>query len=176
MLPAILGALLPSVPSIAKMIGLSDNVAKVAGVATDILRKVTGVEETNVAMAALQADPQLMLQFQLAMLQQEQEFERLYVSDKADARYRDIELLRLGKRNLRADWMVGASFALLVLILGGLFFTEPNEYAKGAITVLLGFLTVNLGNVFSFEFGTTRKEDETNKSIIADYIKSPPTK
>lgn len=176
MLPAILAALLPSVPSIVKMIGLSDNASKVADIATGLVRQVTGLEDPMKGIAVLESDPDLMLQFQLAMLQREQELERLYVADKSDARFRDIEFLKSGKRNIRADLMVACSFALLVLIIAALFFTEPTEFAKGAITVVLGFITVNLGNVFSFEFGTTRKEDENNKSILADYIKSPPSK
>lgn len=173
MLPAILGALLPSVPSIAKMIGLSDNVAKVAGVATDILRKVTGTEDTTEGMAALQADPQLLLQFQLAMADKEREFEKLYATDKADARARDVEFLKNGKRNWRGDGLVIFTCLLLVSVLIVTASFELTEYAKGAITVILGFATGQLSNVFSFEFGTTRKDDESSKSILADYIKSP---
>lgn len=160
-------------PSIAKMIGLSDNVAKVAGVATDILRKVTGVEETNVAMAALQADPQLMLQFQLAMAEKEKEFEKLYAADKADARARDVEFLKIGKRNWRADGLVIFTCALLVTVLFLVSSVQLSEFAKGVVTTVIGFVTGQLSNVFQFEFGTTRKDDESSKSILADYIKSP---
>lgn len=160
-------------PSIAKMIGLSDNVAKVAGVATDILKKVTGNDDVADGMAALQADPQLMLQFQMAMMEKEKEFEKLYAADKADARSRDIEFLKTGKRNWRADGLVIFTCMLLVTVLFLVAKVELSEFAKGVVTTVIGFVTGQLSNVFQFEFGTTRKDDESSKSILADYIKSP---
>lgn len=172
---AIIAALASSVPSIAKMIGMSDNATKVAEVASSVLNQVTG-KTGDEALGALRANPELMLQYQVAMLAKEQEFESLYVSDKHSARLRDTEITKAGKRNYRADFLVFFSGVLLVGILAVVTLTELNEYAKGMFTMLAGFITNQLANVFSFEFGTTRKEEDTNKSIIQDYIRTPSSK
>lgn len=172
---AIISALATTVPSIAKMVGLSDNATKVAQVASDVLNQVTG-KTGDEAIAALKANPELMLQFQIAMLEQEKSFEAMYAGDKDSARKRDIEFIKSGRKNWRAEFLVIFSALLLVAILGVVTLTELNEYAKGMFTMLAGFVTNQLANVFSFEFGTTRKEDETNKSIIEDYIRTPAQK
>lgn len=170
---AILAALAPIVPSIAKMMGMSDNATKVADVAVDVLQKVTGVSETEKAIEVLKANPDLLLQYQTAILAKETAMEQAFVSDKASARNRDMEYVKLGRPNVRANFLVAFVAALLLFILYLTVFTELNEYAKGALTTIGGFALAQLTNVFQFEFGTTRKEEDNNREIFKDWMKTP---
>lgn len=170
-------ALASSVPSIAKMLGVSDNVTKVAEVASSVLKKVTGFDDDEAGIAALNQDPALLAQYKLAMIEKERDFEALYVADKNSARQRDVELAKVGIRNNRADILVGFLVALIIALLAAVVFLPAlSEFAKGVITMFAGFVTNQLANVMGFEFGTTRKEAENNSNIIKDYISIPGAK
>lgn len=94
---------------------------------------------------------------------------RVEVADKGDARKRDVEFLRAGRRNYRADVM----FLLAVLMIAGLVWIvwkDPgiNEYVKGIFTLVLGRFLGYLDNIYNFEFGTTRgsqNKDDTIKQL-----------
>ena len=104
---------------------------------------------------------------------QEKDLESLYVQDKNSARARDIEFLKAGTRNYRSDFLVGISVLVVFTILAVVILvTDLNEYAKGSLTTILGVFLNQLTNVFSFEFGTTRKDEEKNSVILSEYTES----
>lgn len=79
------------------------------------------------------------------------------VKDKDSARSRDVQFLKAGTRNYRADLM----FFLAVCVCCALVWIvwqspEINEYAKGIFTLVLGRFLGYLDNIYNFEFGTTR--------------------
>ena len=91
---------------------------------------------------------------------------RVEVADKGDARKRDVEFLRAGRRNYRADVM----FLLAVLMIAGLVWIvwkDPsiNEYVKGIFTLVLGRFLGYLDNIYNFEFGTTRGSKDKDDTI-----------
>lgn len=91
---------------------------------------------------------------------------RIEVADKGDARKRDVEFLRAGRRNYRADVM----FLLAVLMIAGLVWIvwkDPsiNEYVKGIFTLVLGRFLGYLDNIYNFEFGTTRGSKDKDDTI-----------
>lgn len=71
------------VPQIVKWIG-GDKAGTVAQKVVDVATQVTGQPTGDKALAAIQADPNLMLQFRQAMLAQETTFEQLAVQNAAD--------------------------------------------------------------------------------------------
>ena len=82
---------------------------------------------------------------------------KIEVEDRGSARTRDVEFLKSGTRNYRADMM----FILAVAILCGLVYIVwkdqgVNEYVKGIFTLVLGRFLGYLDNIYNFEFGTTR--------------------
>ena len=83
-------------------------------------------------------------------------------------------LVQTNGRNRRADFLVGVSVVVILVILW-VVITMPDvsEYAKGALTTILGVFLNQLTNVFNFEFGTTRKGEEKQTQITNEYIKSP---
>lgn len=88
------------------------------------------------------------------------------VADKGDARKRDIEFLRAGRKNYRADVM----FLLAVLMIAGLVWIvwkDPsiNEYVKGIFTLVLGRFLGYLDNIYNFEYGSTRGSKDKDDTI-----------
>lgn len=159
-------------PMLAKFFGAGETSQSVADKAASIARAVTGTSDNVSALAALSANPTLMLEYQNAILKQESDFEALYVSDKASARARDTEFIKAGTRNYRADFLLAISVIMVFVILSVVILKQDlNEYAKGSLTTILGLFLTQIGNIFNFEFGTTRKTDEKNDQILKDYIK-----
>jgi len=72
------------VPQLTKWMTGSDKAEQVAQKAIDIAQTVTGQSNGDAALKALQADPNLVLQFREAVLTQELEFEKLAVQNAAD--------------------------------------------------------------------------------------------
>jgi len=72
------------VPAIAKWVTGSDKAGEIAGKVVDIAKVVTGKADPDQALAAIQADPALALQFKTAVLAQQVELEKLAVANAAD--------------------------------------------------------------------------------------------
>lgn len=72
------------VPQIAKWVTGSDKAEQVAQKAIDIAKSVTGAQSGDEAVRALQANPNLVLQYRKAVLDQEVSFEALAVQNAAD--------------------------------------------------------------------------------------------
>jgi hypothetical protein len=153
-------------PAILKHFGAGATAVDVASKAGDIARAVTGKDTTDAAVSALKDNPELQLQFNKAIIDQETTFEQLYMSDKADARARDIKLSETPMGNVRANWLVAIAVIVIFTILGVVVFRpEMNEYAKGVLTGILGMYIQQLANIYAFEFGTTRKSADKDNTI-----------
>lgn len=166
----IIAALAQFAPSLIKWATGSDSAGTIASKALDVAKIVTGAQDLDTATAALKADPTLQVQFQQQILQQESDFEALYVKDKADARARDIALAATPRGNVRANWLV--AFAILTItgcLIAVIFLEFKDEWAKGVIMLVLGMYISELKNIYSFEFGTTRRSRE--KSDVIDSLK-----
>lgn len=88
------------------------------------------------------------------------------VKDRGSARDRDIEFIKRGMTNNRANFM----FFLAVVMVGVLVWIvwkdqSINEYVKGIFTLVLGRFLGYLDNIYSFEFGTTRGSKEKDETI-----------
>jgi hypothetical protein len=86
--------------------------------------------------------------------------------DRDSARSRDSEIVKTGKRNLRADSM----FILAVVVICGLvwlIWKDPNinEFMKGIVTLVLGRFLGYLDSMYGFEFGTTRSSQSKDNTI-----------
>ncbi len=88
------------------------------------------------------------------------------VKDRDSARERDVEFIKRGMTNNRANFM----FFLAVVMVGVLVWIvwkdqNINEYVKGIFTLVLGRFLGYLDNIYSFEFGTTRGSKEKDETI-----------
>lgn len=164
----IIPLLIQLMPSIAKMFDAPDTVQAIADQATEIAKVVTGTETPLEAVTMLVNDGEARKKFELAIQEKRLDWEKLYLSDMANARQRDVEIVKAtGKSNMRADAMVWLAYAIVGGLLYYVFTDESiNEYARGIVTLVLGRFLGYIDQVFSFEFGTTRisrtKDDTIN--------------
>lgn len=91
---------------------------------------------------------------------------KIEVEDRDSARARDVEFIKKGVVNTRANLM----FFLAVVMVGILVWIvwkdqNINEYVKGIFTLVLGRFLGYLDNIYSFEFGTTRGSKEKDETI-----------
>ena len=154
-------------PQLVKYFSNSDTAATVAGQVIDIAQTVTGRATTDEATEALKADPALALQFRTALLASETDLEKAYLADRADARARDVEIAKLGRRNVRADIMVLLDVVGLIACLVVLcFFREkiPGE-AIGLISTIAATFGLCLRDAHQYEFGSSRSSANKDATI-----------
>lgn len=94
------------------------------------------------------------------------------LADVQSARARDVELMKAGKQNIRADVMViGVTVGLLACLFALAFYKDkiPPE-AVGIISTIAGIFGACLKDAFTFEFGSSRSS-QTKDATIANLTK-----
>ncbi len=152
-------------PAMLQYLTGSEAAGAVAGKVVDIASLVTGGAADPVA--ALKADPALSLQFQQKVMENETAIEAMHLAGVQGARDRDVDLAKLGRRNVRADLMVlldvvGLISCLVVLC----FFREkiPGE-AIGLISTIAATFGLCLRDAHQFEFGSSRSSQAKDATI-----------
>lgn len=152
-------------PMLTKWLTGSDKAAEVASKVVEIAETVTG-QKGPAVLDAIQVDPALALQFQQAVMQNETALLQAFLADTQSARQRDVALAQAGARNYRATALVAAAMAIVVVCLAVVIWqSDLNEFAKGAVTLILGRALGWIEQVFSFEFGTTRANKTKDETI-----------
>ncbi|CAA7621209.1 hypothetical protein [Magnetospirillum sp. UT-4] len=146
-----------------------DKAADVAGQVIKAAETATGVTfadpaDGDRAMAILRERPELLTQFKRDMATLEVELEKAYLADRQDARSRDVELAKVGRKNVRADAMVIVAFVAVVAIaaLLALGKVDGNTAAGGFLISVGGMFARNIGTAFDFEFGSSRGSEQKN--------------
>lgn len=145
----------------------------VASAGIDWLADKLGLENKTVEAvtdAVMGLDPQKRLELDRDFSKWHAEFslrrEVEYLRDVQDARKRDTAIKVAGQRNKRADAIVACTYiGIVITILMSVFMTDLNEYAKGALSTLLGVLIADWKQITQFEFGSTRDSKVKNESI-----------
>lgn len=159
-------ALAQFAPAITKWLTGSDKAADAAGAVVDIARQVTGLPAADQALNAIQADPALALQFKQAVLASEADLDKAFLADVQSARARDIEFIRAGTTNYRANAMAACAVFLVGVSLAVVIWQSPiDEFAKAVITLILGRALGWVEQIFSFEYGTTRANKTKDDTI-----------
>lgn len=145
-------------PRVVRHLTGSDAAADVAERVVDVAQAITGTATPDAAAAALQADPQAVLRFQEAMAGIDADLERAYLADRQNARERDVEFLRAGRTNTRANVMLVAAFMAVIAIAAVLGFSDVDsgDAAAGFLMAVGGMFARNIGTAFDFEFGSSR--------------------
>ncbi|MDR0625089.1 MAG: hypothetical protein LBF72_01385 [Holosporales bacterium] len=157
-------------PIIAKW--LSGNKAeKFAAKVVDIAKIVTKSSSVDEAIRALGGNCRFVSDFQKEIIQLDAELEISLLEDRQNARNRDIEFLRAGYANRRADLMVlSAALGLVMCLFSLAFYSDvlPGE-AVGIISTIAGIFGSCLKDAYSFEFGSSRgskAKDSTVASVL----------
>lgn len=178
-------ALAPFVPDIVRWITGSDDAEAIAGKVVDIAKTVTGVSDPDEAKEAIIRDPNLAMQFQMAVIANRTDLQRMYLEDQKnqrqselenikDARQRDVKFLEAGRVNVRANVMLALDYVgiiVITLVVAGAFYLkiDPAGAALAFLCTIGGQLLANVRTAHDFEFGSSRSSQE--KTITpADLI------
>lgn len=96
------------------------------------------------------------------------------LADIASARERDSVIVKAGRENVRANWMVAMAALGLVACLAPLIFYRseiPGEVV-GLLSTFGSIFGLCLRDAYSFEFGSSRGSKDAN-ATIAEIAKSP---
>ncbi|TCS37501.1 hypothetical protein EDC30_104305 [Paucimonas lemoignei] len=153
-------------PAVIKWATGSDKAEEVAGKVIDVAKAVTGRDTPDAALAAIQADPALAIEFRKAVMANELEYDRMFLADVQSARDRDIKMAAAGNRNYRANVLAGMAILLVIVcLMVVVWMSDLDDYAKGTITLICGRALGWVEQIFSFEFGTTRSSKTKDDTI-----------
>lgn len=153
-------------PGIIKLLTGSSKAADIADKVVGVAQAVTGKNTGPEALEVIATDPNKMMEFQIAVEGQRMEWERLYITDLQDARKRDIELVKAGTINHRANALAaGAGILVIFCLFIVVWAANMDDFAKATITLILGRSLGWIEQIFSFEFGTTRANKTKDDTI-----------
>lgn len=90
-------------PSLMRLFGVGEKSASVAEKVIDIAKTVTGADNGEQALVAMQADPKLAQEFNMAVLAANVELEKLYSAERLAA---DAELTKRQQTDMNSDsWL-----------------------------------------------------------------------
>lgn len=145
-------------PSLLRFFGVGEKSTTIAEKVIGFAQTVTGAQNGEAALAALQADPKLAQEFNLAALRADTELEQAYLADRKDARARDVALHQAGFANKRADWMVVGDVVGLVACLTvlALFRKDIPGEVVSLLSTVASIFGLCLRDAHQFEFGSSR--------------------
>lgn len=162
------------VPSlIGKMTG-SAAAENVAAHVVGIAQSITGAPTAEAALEVLKADPAKVLEFQLAIAQNEKEIEMAYLLDTQNAR--GMQAAALAQDDLfskRFVYVFAAAWsAFSMLYFAAVTFAEvPAEGQRIADTILGVLIGQVLGGMFSYFYGSTKGSAEKTRLLAASTPK-----
>lgn len=165
-------------PQVIRWLSGSDKAGEVAEKVVAVAEVVTGQPGAK-ALAALSADPALVLQFQTRIAEMSHEMDKAYLADRADARARDIAYVNAGRTNKRANFMVAMDVVGLLASLGGMLAlgwfkaAHPEAITEGVFGALLAQLStlasyfgLCLRDAHQFEFGSSRGSSDKTEMLL----------
>jgi hypothetical protein len=182
-------------PALAGVLTVSGVGAPAAGavMALASLGKSFGLGSTaspETILSAVTADPEIALKamiaendFKLHMREADIDELKTRLADVQNARTRDTEIRKSGKKNVRADVLLFAAFTTVIVIYGicGYYGKLLSDIIIGSMLTAAGTFIQKIGTVFDFEFGSSRIQNEQADTMAASsarktelLAKSPP--
>lgn len=93
------------------------------------------------------------------------ELEKAYLADRQDARKRDVEFIKAGRKNERGDNLAYLAVIGLLSTIAVLMFVEISQVQERVLLVALGALIKIVGDVYSFEFGSSKGEQRKDNAM-----------
>lgn len=149
-------------PSVMRFFGAGEKSTAIAEQVVGLATQVTGQPNGEAALQKLREDAQLAQAFNLAVLASDTELEKAYLSDRQNARARDVALAQAGVGNRRADFMVAMDVIGLIACLATLVFMRESlsESVTTIVTLIAGQFGGCLLAAHQFEFGSSRGSKE----------------
>jgi hypothetical protein len=159
-------------PTILRYLGVGDKSVAVAEKVVETAQVITGAKNPADALEMIRNNQVMQMAFQEKIIEQDGQLEQAYLSDRANARARDIKFIEQGMPNARGNILAFVAIAALIGLIFALFFkqTEISSTVKDLLLMLAGALMAIVKDVYAFEFGSTR--DSRNKTqMLAEQIR-----
>lgn len=161
-MPALIPLLLTLAPTVADWI-FGDKTGAAVGKVTGLAKDILGTDDPGAVERAIAADPNLALQFKMAVMQAAAEAKRadldefrVQLADMASARNQTVEL---AKANSKIAWSTPVVSVLAIVVFAGfvamLFFRDVPEGMKEALLLLGGSAATGYGMVLSYWLGSS---------------------
>lgn len=155
-------------PGIIKLITGSNKAADVAGKVIGVAQAVTGTDSGPAALAAIQADPAKVMEFQQAMAAQQVELEKAFLSDVQNARA--MQIAALGQDDLFSKRFVyyfaaGWSAFSMVYFMAVTFVPLAPAGQRIADTILGVLIASVVGVMFAYFYGSTKNSAEKTRLL-----------
>lgn len=149
------------IPGLAKLLG-GDTAGAVAEKVVGIAKNLTGLEDPEEAVKAVQLDPALQIRLREIALEEINAF----LADRQDARKREIEIVKsTGKR----DYFLYGLAALVVLgyfALCGILMRYPLPAGSNEVVFMLfGGLAAGFGSVLQYFFGSSKSSADKTQML-----------
>lgn len=155
-------------PGIIKLITGSDKAADVADKVIGVAKAVTGTSDGPTALAAVQADPAKVMEFQQAMAAQQADLEKAYLADVQGARH--LQEVALGQDDLfskRFVYYFAAAWSIFSMIYFiAVTFAPPAAAGQRIADTILGVLIASVvGVMFNYFYGSTKGSAEKTRML-----------
>lgn len=154
-----------------KLIGAvaGDKGEKITQEFLDMAQHATGKVTPERALDELKISAVSREKMQILVNEHQKNAGELYLQDKVSARARDLEMLRLGHINKRADVMLVGAYIILASIIGAFaYFPDLGDTVQGILAMLAGGMLKSITDAFQFEFGSSRgsKEKQIQQAFL----------
>ena len=143
----------------------------------NLIAHALGVETTPEAVATAIQDPaaaarlmelqetnrgeleRLLIQRDIAAMQEQTKRDQDAYADKANARDRDVKIIQVSGHNWRADVLAyGASTLFAAVVFALIFHQVPEGGTRDTLLIMLGGLLSIVKDVYGFEFGASQQD------------------
>lgn len=158
-------------PALMRLFGVGEKSVAAAEKVIGIASAVTGGRTPEETLEIMQKNVEMQQAFNLKIMENSTELEKIYLADVKSARDRDMVIQTGGSHNYRADSMYILSIVVVFILVYAVLNSAIDEYAKGIITLVLGRFLGYLDSIYNFEFGSTRTsraKDETIKNLVKE--------
>ena len=164
----IVTALSQFAPQLVKYITGNDHAEEVAKTAMAVAMQVTGASTGSQALGALNAKPELAIQFQQAVMEREAELEKAHLQDTDSARKMQIAALQqddvFSKRFIYYFAWAWSGFAAIYFI-ATTFITIPSSGQRVADTILGVLVGTVISGFFGFFYGSSARSQSKDDLI-----------
>lgn len=162
---AIISALAKFAPDIAKWIG-GDKAEQAAEAVSNVVKQVTGTSDLKSGVDVISRDPAAQAKFTQELNRHKEQFNKLFIEDKANARAMQVEVLKNGKGRFAREfiyWYAAVMTVLACFYIGAITFLPiPANNVRFADTSLGFVLGTVLAGIVQFFYGASKpvREDE----------------
>lgn len=156
------------VPGIVSLLSGNDKAGEVASKVVEIAQVVTGTDTPEAAVAAIQADPAKMLDFQQAMSAQKADLEKAYLLDVQDARHMQVAALNqsdIFSKRFVYYFAIGWSLFAMAYFTAITFIKLHPEGQRVADTILGVLIGTVLVGIFHYLYGSTNTSQTKDLTI-----------